>query len=139
MKLVLALALILASGLAHATAPTTLSIVTVSDTAAAFADGAADTGNGNQIKNSMCDVVLLLHNSHASSSSTVTVVAQGTSVDIPGFGLMTKANASITLAAGAKKVIGPLRCRTWNDSSGYVQLTYSGSGTVLVSPIRVPQ
>jgi hypothetical protein len=134
--IVLSLALLLAVP-AFAT-PTTLSVVTVSETGTAFADNAADTSNGNQALNSNCNLVLLLRNSHATNSSTVTITAQATSVNIPGYGPMTKANAAVVLAAGAVKHIGPLPCTTWNDGNGYVQLTYSGTGTVLVSPVRVP-
>jgi hypothetical protein len=133
----LLLALVLA--LPALATPTSLSVVTVSETAAALADNAADTGNGNRVFNGACDTVLLLRNTHASNSSTVTVAAQATSVFVQGYGLMTKANNAVTLAAGAVKHLGPFPCATWNDSSGYLQLTYSGTGTVLVSPVRVPK
>lgn len=138
MKILLALTLLFAVGTAYAV-PTALTVVTQSETAAAFADNAADTSNGNKIFNASCDVVLLLRNTHATNSSTATITAQATSVNIPGYGLMTKANNAVVLAAGAVKHVGPLPCGSWNDSSGYVQVTYTGTGTVLVSPIRVPR
>jgi len=119
--------------------PTTLSIVSTTETAALFADTAADTANGNQMRNNNCDLVLLLRNSHATNSSTVTVAAAASSFTIPGYGVLTKSNASVSLAAGEHKHIGPLPCVLWNDSNGFVQVTYSGTGTVLVTPIRVPR
>lgn len=141
MKRYVVLALALLVSLPALAVPTTLSTVNVSEAAAALADNAADTANGNRIKNPSCDLVLVVRNTDAADSATVTVAAQGTSINIPGYGTMTKSNLAISLAAGAVKHVGPFACRTWNDSSGYVQLTYSGTGAaaVKVTPLRVPK
>ena len=139
MKILLAFLLMLAAPLCHA-APTTLSVVTLSETAASLAASSADTTNGNQIRNRTCDLFLVLENIDESDSATVTVAASGSSFTVPGVGATTKSNASVSLSATQKKHIGPFRCKGWNDSSGYVQLTYSGvaSSAVRVSPLRLP-
>lgn len=121
--------------------PTTLSLVSLSETAAAIADNAADNANGNQIRNANCDLVLILRNSSGSDSATVTVAANTTAAVIPGFGSMAKSNLSIALTAGQIKHVGPLTCKGYNDGNGYVQLTFSGTAAadVKVTPIRVPK
>jgi hypothetical protein len=133
----LALVFVFLGVMAHAV-PTTLTVVSSSETAATFADTAADTVNGNQFKNPSCDVLLLLRNSHATDSSTVTIDAPSATYTIPGYGSMGKTDASVVLAAGAHKYIGPFPCATWNNS-GYVVMSYTGTGTVLVTPVRVPK
>jgi hypothetical protein len=131
--------LLLVTGISQA-APTAISVVTLSETAAALAETANDASNGNKILNTNCDMFMVLKNSHVSDSAVVAVTAQGTSVNFPGYGPMAKASLSITLTAGQEKHVGPFRCNSWNDSSSYVQLTYSGaaSSSVKVSPLRLP-
>jgi hypothetical protein len=136
--LVLVLGFLLSATSAFAV-PTTLSVVDLSQTAAAFADNAADTANGNQVRNLNCDTVLLFRNTHATNSSTATVTSQSGTFVVPGVGSVQLANLSVVLAAGAVKHIGPFPCKGFTDTSGYIQITYSGTGTVLVSPIRVPK
>lgn len=141
MKLLLSLCLFLSSAAAFAV-PTTLTTVTLSETAAAFADNSADPTNGNRIRNAECDLFLLFRNSHETDEATATVVASGrTTAYLKNMGAMTKSNSTVSLTAGQEKHLGPFRCTTWNDSSGYVQLTFSGaaSSSVKVTPLRVPQ
>ena len=117
--------------------PTTIPVQTISETAAAATETAADTANGNRFINREENVFLRLRNSHATNASTVTITAQDTSENIPGFGLMTKANISVSLAAGDIKYVGPFPRKAFNDSSEYVNMTFSGTGTVLVTPFKV--
>lgn len=138
MRILLAFLMLLPAG--SFAAPTTLSTVVLSETATAFAENSADVANGNRVLNPNCDLFFLFRNSHESDEAAATVTAQGTSVTLPGYGVMTKANASVSLTAGQQKHIGPFRCAAWNDTSGFVQVTYSGaaSSSVKVTPLRIP-
>lgn len=118
--------------------PTPLTVQTPSETAASVSGQSADTANGNSIPNRNGTVFVVLQNSHAVNSSTVTITAQTTTVTTRNFGVLTKGNNVITMAAGTVKIVGPLPRGTWNDSAGNVQLTYTGTGTVLVSPLQLP-
>jgi hypothetical protein len=118
--------------------PTNISVVTTGQAAAAFADVTGDTVNGNQIRNNNGDLVLLLRNSHGTDSVTVTIDAPSTSYSIPGYGTLTRSDISVSLAAGEMKHVGVLNS-TWNDANGYVQLTYTGTGTPKVTAIRSPK
>lgn len=135
MKNLLSLILLFACSFSFGVA-TTLSVVTVNETSTALTDNAYDTTNGNRFTNPGCDTFLLLRNTHASEAGTVTVTAQGTTVNVHGIGVMTKANITASLAAGEVEIVGPLRCTGWNDSSGYVNLT-AASGTIKISPYRL--
>jgi hypothetical protein len=116
---------------------TALTVVQVSETATLLADNSADTGSGNRIANPNGDVVLVLRNTHGSNASTVTITAQGASVSVPGYGPMAKANLAVSLAAGEIKHVGPFPKRAWNNSSGQIVITTTGTGTVKISPVRV--
>jgi len=121
-------------------AETALTVTDVSETSAAVPFTDADQANGNKAINRNGDIFFILKNSHVSDSATVTVTAQKTSKVIPGFGTMTKANNTVSLAAGAEKIVGPFRATAWNDASGYVILSFSGdaSASVTVAAMRVP-
>lgn len=108
-----------------------LTVRTVSETDIDVAVGAgledADSGAGDTAANPNGDVMLYMENPGA-SSATVTVTAQNTPKNISGHGPLTKANLAITMAAGAKRMVGPLNDQMWNDGSGNVNISYSGAG-----------
>lgn len=133
------IALILVLPILALAAPTTLTVVQVSETAAAIADNAADTANGNRVSNPNGDVFFILRNTSGSDSATVTFTAQTTSKQVPGFGPMTKSNLAVSLAANAIKHVGPFPKAAWNDSSNYIQLATTGtaSSSVKITPLRV--
>jgi hypothetical protein len=108
-------------------AKTAISVQKISETAAAKTYSDADDSNGNKIANPNGDVFLHLKNP-GENSATVTIAAQGTSHDVPGYGPMTKADLSISLAASEEKFVGPFSKSAWNDSSGDINVTYSGTG-----------
>lgn len=130
------LVLFLVAGVAYGV-PTTLSIVNVSASGTSLADNTADTSNGDRVLNPGGDVFFIIRNTHASNSSTVTFVTPTAAPVIPGWGAVARASLAVTLAAGEVKHVGPFRSNLWNDTSGYVQLTYSGTGAVKVSPLRL--
>jgi len=120
-------------------AETNLAVTTISETSAEFAELTNDTTNGNKMANPNGDLFVVLYNSGA-DTNTATFTAQRTSKDVPGYGTMTKANNTVSLTTGQRKIVGPFRSSAWNDSSGYVILNYSGtsSNAIKVSPLRVP-
>lgn len=64
------------------------------------------------------------------SAITVTLVTQGT-VDSQAV-----ADRTVTVAAGAIKLIGPFPTATYNDSSGNVQVTYSAVTSITVGAVQ---
>lgn len=87
----------------------------------------SDTGAGDKIKNNDGKTFLFLKNPGA-SQATITVAVQGASRDVPGYGPMTKASLVIVLEAGEEKMAGPFPSSAWSDSSGDLNLSYSGAG-----------
>lgn len=138
MKLVVSFLFVLLTLPAFA-APTALTVQEVSETAAAMSTTTADTTNLNSISNPSGDVFLVATNSHASSSATVTVGANGSTFEFPGYGSVTKASNTITLAAQETQIVGPFQTRTWNNSSGLVIVTTTGtaSGSVQLKALRL--
>lgn len=118
---------------------TTLTVQTISETAAAATDNAADTSNGNRFINRDENVFLRLYNSDGSNSATVTITAADTSESIPGFGVMTKSDIAVSLSAGQIKFVGPFPRKAFNDSSEYVNMTITGTGaaSVKITPLKV--
>jgi hypothetical protein len=116
--------------------PTTLTVVEMSDSGTAAAANAADQANGNRFQNPDENVFVLLQNTHATNSGTVTITSQHTSTYLPGFGTISRADISVSLAAGDVKIVGPLPRSIFNDASEYVNMTISGTGTVKISPFK---
>lgn len=108
--------------------PTTVTSTNLSDSATTFDGTAVDNTNGNQIRNLAGNLLLCFHDTDASNACTATITAQTTSVKVVGYGTMTKANLAVALTAGQTKCVGPLTAGSWNDSSSYVQVTYTGTG-----------
>jgi hypothetical protein len=115
--------------------PTALTVQEISETAWTQSLTAGDTSNGNSILNPSGDVFLVL--SSATDESVFTIASQADSVEIPGYGTLTKSDLAITVAAGATKIVGPLNTRAWNDSAGKIQITYTGAGTPSLKALRL--
>ena len=64
-------------------------------------------------------------NDHASVGYTISITAQTTSVRHPNYGVLTKANQTIDVAAGAEAFMGPFRQNSFNDTNSKVQITYT--------------
>lgn len=118
-------------------AATTLSVQQISESAIAPTYNSADTVNGNQVLNPDQNFYLHFKNAHVSNSSTATITAQKTSLNIPGYGDVTIGNISVSLAASSEKVVGPFPAQAYNDANGYVQVSYTGTGTVSVAVLKV--
>lgn len=137
--LALLIALLLVPVVAYAT-PTTLTVVSVSETAAVTANNVADTSVGNRVYNPQGDVFFVLQDAHATLSCTITFAAgTNATVNLKGYGPLTKAALAVALTAGQVKVVGPFPGVAWNDGSGYIQITSAGSGcgTTYINPLVV--
>tara|TARA_R100001463_G_C3408163_1_gene208798 strand:- start:57 stop:452 length:396 start_codon:yes stop_codon:yes gene_type:complete len=64
-------------------------------------------------------------NDHASVEYTISITAQTTSVRHPNYGVLTKANQTTNVAAGAEAFMGPFRQAAFNDSDNKVAVTYT--------------
>ena len=69
--------------------------------------------------------ILHIVNNHASVQYTISVTAQTTSVRHPSYGVLTKANQTVNVAAGTEAFMGPFRQNAFNDANNLTQLTYT--------------
>ena len=87
----------------------------------------ANTG-GDEFVNTGIEFVRI-RNDHASTTYTVRITAQTTSIKHPTYGNVTKSNTDVSVAAGADAYIGPFKQGSWSDSNNKVQVTYRTTGT----------
>ncbi len=80
--------------------------------------------------------VLLFWNDDA-SLAVVTVTAQDTTANAPGFGAVTKADAVKSIAANTPDVMGPFPTTAFNNASGQIVVTYSSVTDLAVAAVRV--
>ena len=92
----------------------------------------AAAAGGDQYKNAF-HTFLYVDNQDAASTN-VTITVQTATVDINGFGNLTKADKVVSIAAGVTVCIGPLPS-AFNDASGYVQVSYTAATGMTVSAI----
>ena len=120
-------------------APTQLSVQTVTETVSDMTLNSADNSNGNKFVNREENVFLVIRNVHETQSATATITAQKTSLNIPGYGPVTKSSIAAQVLAGEIKVIGPFLRSVFNDSNEFVQITYTGDapGSLRVAPLKV--
>tara|TARA_Y100001938_G_scaffold148480_1_gene232291 strand:+ start:2572 stop:2958 length:387 start_codon:yes stop_codon:yes gene_type:complete len=78
---------------------------------------------GDEFLNSGIEFLHIV-NDHASVQYTITVTAQTTSIRHPSYGIVTKANQEINVAAGAEAFMGPFKQGAFNDANNKVQITY---------------
>ena len=98
---------------------------------------AAATSGGDVAPNDGKTLLLVL-NVHASLARTVTVTAQDTTANAPGFGAVTKADAVQAVETATLDVLGPFPTTAFNNSSGQIVITYSDSADSLtVAAVRV--
>ena len=92
-------------------------------------------GGGDVVPNDG-KTVLLFWNDDA-SLAVVTVTAQDTTANAPGFGAVTKADAVKSIAANTADVMGPFPTTAFNNSSGQIVVTYSSVTDLDVAAVRV--
>lgn len=124
---------------AHATS-TALTIAKVVEAGVALNTVSADTTNGNSFDNTNGDVFVICDNTHATNSETFNFAVQNATKTVPGFGSLTKTNPlAIVVPALSKTLVGPFPKSAYNDGSGLVQVTYTGTGTPKIQAFKVDQ
>lgn len=98
---------------------------TVDTAAAAGGDTFTNTGN-----------TLFYVNNGGGTSVTVTFTAQSTNVSKAGYGNVSIADTTVSVAAGATTLIGTFPTARFNNSSGKVAVSYSGVTSVTVAAIE---
>lgn len=141
-KRIVAAALIALASLSLAAAPafaaeTTITVTDVT-TAGVNAAGAAANADGSKfVVGSDERVFLRVANTNAATRD-VTLVAQRTSVRVPGVGVVTVADKVITVAANTGDVlIGPIT-PAYVDSSGYAHVTFDAVADLTIKAFRLP-
>jgi hypothetical protein len=111
----------------------TLTRQRITEEGAVVTFGAA-AGGGDVVDNSDGKTFLLVTNG-AGSSMTVTVAEQisGTTVDDPNYGTLSKADAAVTVTAGATAAIGPFKKTAFNNGSNQIAITYSSATSVTIA------
>ena len=71
------------------------------------------------------------------SEITATITAETTSVDSNIYGDLTKANASIAIAASGEAFIGPFKQAAFNDGDGEIAITYTGVTSVTIAALYI--
>ena len=100
----------------------TLTVQTINDAGSSPTFTAADA-SGDQFVNSG-NQVIVIDNTGGGSVCNVTIAAEVTSIDLTQFGIVTKANTTLAVAAGTIGTIGGLYTAIFNDGDGYAQITY---------------
>lgn len=104
---------------------TALTVQEISETEYSVSASAADQTNGNSIANPNGDVFLLL--SSTAGTCVHTIAAGASSVEVPGYGPLTKSALAVSCGSGTQKLVGPFQTKAWN-TSGNLLLSYSGAG-----------
>ncbi|CAO3428687.1 hypothetical protein [Azospirillum argentinense] len=114
-----------------------LTVQAISEAGAALTYAAAASGGDTFVN---ADDRTFLHVKNGSASSVnVTVTAQTTSTNVPGFGPVTKANQVVAVPANGDRLIGPLPTKAFNNpANSQVSVSYSATTTVTVAVVRVP-
>ena len=94
----------------------------------------AASGGGDTFDNDG-NTRLLIENA-SDGAIDVTIPAQNTSPSIPGYGTTTKSNSVLSVGAGKTAIIGPFPVIAWNDASGEVSVSYSGTTSLSVAAVR---
>lgn len=88
-----------------------------------------DETNGNSVLNSAGDVILIFQNTSGASAAVANVVVQNSSVSVPGYGVVSQATVTCSLAASEECVVGPFNPIFYNDGNSRLQITASGAGS----------
>ena len=92
-------------------------------------------GGGDVVPNDGKTVLVLWNDD--SNLAIVTVTAQDTTANAPGFGAVTKVDAVKSIAADTADVMGPFPTTSFNNSNGQIVVTYSSVTDLDVAAVRV--
>jgi len=98
---------------------------------------AAAAGGGDTFANDATEKTFLYVNNGGGGGITVTITAQTTSITTTGYGLVTIEDRTYSVGAGEAWYMGPFDKDAWNNSSGSVEVGYSGVTSVTVAAIRM--
>ena len=112
-----------------------VTIQQITETGGSVTYSAATSGDGDVADNGGST---FLHIKNGGGGSiTATITAQTTSIDSSIYGDLTKANASIAVAAEGEAFIGPFKPSAFNDSNGQIAITYSGVTSVTIAALYI--
>ncbi len=105
----------------------TLDARKIVETGLASSLSTATTG-GDEFTNTGVEFIRI-RNDHASTTYTVRVTAQTTSIKHPTYGSVTKSNTDTTVAPAGEAYIGPFKQGSWSDTNNKVQVSYRTTST----------
>lgn len=111
----------------------TLSVENVSESGLDATYNAAAAGGDEFVNDSSNRIFLHVKNGDA-SSHTVTVTAVASSVDIPGYGAMSKDDVSVAVPASEDRFIGPFPRFAFGNTPS---ITYDDVTSVTVAVMKV--
>lgn len=107
----------------------TLTVIAPTHTAGTDLAPASAAAAGDQFLNDG-KTVIYVKNVNA-TTRTVTFVTNATLVGV------AVSDVAVAVAQNEEKMVGPFPVYPFNDSSGYVQITYSSEVGVTIKPVRV--
>ena len=96
---------------------------------------AAAAGGGDVITNTGGNTILHVKNG-SGGNITLTVTAQKTTASNSAFGVLTKSDSVTVVTAGEERFIGPFEPNAFNNSSGQIEITYSGVTSFTIAGIN---
>lgn len=111
----------------------TLSVEEISESGLDATYNSAESGGDDFVNDSSNRIFLHVKNGD-SSSHTVTVSAIASSVDIPGYGAMSKDDVSVSIPAGEDRFIGPFPRFAFGNTPS---ITYDAVTSMTVAVMKV--
>lgn len=99
---------------------------------------AAAAAGGDQFANPSDQRTFLWVDNADASAKQVTIAAQDTSVNVPGYGTLTVSDIVVSVPAGEARLIGPIP-QAYNNASGMVSVAYDDDTSVTVGAIYLPK
>lgn len=112
----------------------TLTVQTVSEDGLDL--GAMTAVNASDVFDNDGKTLLYVYNG-SGGDITITIQANGVgaSFSVPGYGTVEKADKTLTISTTHFGVLGPFPRAAYNDSSGQVTVTYSGTSSVVAEAV----
>ena len=110
-------------------------VSTLSSNAGTATTGAAVSAS-DTFTNTDGRTFLLVHNRHASTSTTVSITPASASLVVPGVGTVTIPAISAVVAAGTSAIIRLDAASSYGDANGTVTATYTSTASVYAVPFR---
>lgn len=101
---------------------------------------AASSSNGDKFLNTGKEVLLFQNSSSQGGGASITVTVAAQQVDNYG-GAASLHNVTIPIASSSMGLtaVGPFRPSLFNDTSGFLNVTYSAAGLYVVAVALAPQ